>query len=115
MKQNKLEQGDIVWLDFSPSKDNEMRGKHPAVVVSSNAYNQKTNYVMVCPITSHGNQFESYVELEDYQGVHGRINTAQLYSYSYSRVEKGKPIDHLREADMIRVNQLLMMALEIDD
>ncbi len=52
MPKNKFKQGDIVWADFSPSVGQEMKGKHPAVVVSSNSYNEKTNYLMVCPITS---------------------------------------------------------------
>lgn len=61
MPKNKFKQGDIVWADFSPSVGQEMKGKHPAVVVSSNSYNEKTNYLMVCPITSHGNHFPTYL------------------------------------------------------
>ncbi|WP_338152081.1 type II toxin-antitoxin system PemK/MazF family toxin [Lactobacillus johnsonii] len=37
---NKFKQGDIVWANFSPSVGQEMKGKHPAVVVSSNSYNE---------------------------------------------------------------------------
>ena len=44
MTMNKFKQGDIVWANFSPSVGQEMKGKHPAVVVSSNSYNEKTNY-----------------------------------------------------------------------
>ncbi|WP_275350492.1 type II toxin-antitoxin system PemK/MazF family toxin, partial [Enterococcus faecium] len=51
------QQGDLIWLNFTPSFGREMRGKHPALVVSSNAYNRKTNYIIVCPITSGGNNF----------------------------------------------------------
>ena len=46
MPKIKFKQGDIVWADFSPSVGQEMKGKHPEVVVSSNSYNEKTNYLM---------------------------------------------------------------------
>ena len=47
----KIKQGDIVKLNFSPAVGNEMKGEHPALVVSSNSYNEKTAYIIVCPIT----------------------------------------------------------------
>ena len=50
MPKIRFKQGDIVWADFSPSVGQEMKGKHPAVVVSSNSYNEKTNYLMLCPL-----------------------------------------------------------------
>ncbi|MBE9911655.1 hypothetical protein GUI51_10590 [Enterococcus mundtii] len=34
-----------------------MRGKQPALVVSSNAYNKKTNYIIVCPVMTGGTTF----------------------------------------------------------
>ena len=43
---------DIVWLDFSPHAGYEQAGRRPALVLSSRAYNEKTNRFIVCPITS---------------------------------------------------------------
>ena len=51
MPKIRFKQGDIVWADFSPSVGQEMKGKHPAVVVSSNSYNEKTNYLSYVKIT----------------------------------------------------------------
>ncbi|WP_236693789.1 type II toxin-antitoxin system PemK/MazF family toxin [Amylolactobacillus amylophilus] len=51
-----------------------MRGTHPALVVSSNHYNMKTNYVIVCPITSGGNNFSGYIPLNNYS-IHGMVNS----------------------------------------
>ncbi len=47
-----LEKGDVVWIDFSPTKGHEQSGLRPAVVVSSTEYNSFSNLVLVCPITS---------------------------------------------------------------
>ena len=51
----KYKQGDIVYLDFSPSVNNEIRGIRPAVIISTDEYNRRANYITVMPITKHGN------------------------------------------------------------
>ena len=38
-------QGDIVFLDFNPTKGHEQSGVRPAVVVSTNIFNQHTKMV----------------------------------------------------------------------
>lgn len=108
----KLHQGDLIWINFSPSTGNEMRGRHPALVVSSNAYNKKTSYIIVCPITSHGNNFSAYVPLTGYK-IHGRINATQIHSFSLTRIQS-KVIDKLRPEDFLLVKQILDYALEMD-
>ncbi|MBC1491003.1 type II toxin-antitoxin system PemK/MazF family toxin [Listeria booriae] len=106
-------QSDIIWIDFSPSKGKEIRGKRPAVVVSSNAYNKKTNYIIVCPITTGGNDFIGYVDLQGY-AIEGRINATQLHSFDLSRIASQTFVDKLRAEDLVQVKQILDYALEID-
>jgi len=48
------EAGDIVWMDFSPQAGKEMAGRHPAVVLSRQAYSVATGIALVVPITSKG-------------------------------------------------------------
>jgi mRNA interferase MazF len=45
-------QGDLVWVDFNPTRGREIKKRRPALVVSSDAYNKTTGFVVVCPITS---------------------------------------------------------------
>ena len=47
----RLDAGDIVHLDFTPSAGQEMRGPHYALVVSRKAFNQASGIVWVCPIS----------------------------------------------------------------
>ena len=47
------DQGDIVYLDFNPTKGHEQKGKRPAIVISNNVFNKNTKMAMVCPITSN--------------------------------------------------------------
>ncbi|MDD5721510.1 MAG: type II toxin-antitoxin system PemK/MazF family toxin [Candidatus Pacebacteria bacterium] len=44
--------GDIVWIDFSPTKGHEQSGLRPAVVISSDEYNSFSGLALVCPMTS---------------------------------------------------------------
>ena len=44
--------GDVIWLNFDPQAGHEQAGKRPAIVLSPEAYNGKTNLAIACPITS---------------------------------------------------------------
>ena len=44
--------GDIVWIDFDPTKGHEQSGRRPAIVVSHDAYNVISGRALFCPITS---------------------------------------------------------------
>lgn len=46
------ERGDIVALNFSPTKGSEQRGYRPALVVSSTRYHKISGLCIVLPITS---------------------------------------------------------------
>lgn len=106
-------QGDFVWLNFSPSEGLEMRGKHPAVIVSTDAYNQAGNYVIVCPITSHGTDAPIYYKLVDYDTVHGRVNCSQIHSFDQKRIID-KTGERMTAADFSYVHQLLSLAIMMD-
>lgn len=49
--------GDIVWIDFDPQAGREQAGRRPAFVLSDRRYNERSELVVLCPITS---QFKSY-------------------------------------------------------
>lgn len=112
-RENHYHQGDFVWLNFSPSEGNEMRGKHPAVIVSTDAYNSAGNYVIVCPITSHGSDAPIYFKLVDYDTVHGRVNCSQIHSFDQKRIID-KTGERMSASDFTFVHQLLSLALMID-
>ncbi|MXZ63066.1 MAG: endoribonuclease MazF [Chloroflexi bacterium] len=44
--------GDIIWLNFTPQAGHEQAGHRPALVVSPRVYNERSNVILVCPITS---------------------------------------------------------------
>jgi mRNA interferase MazF len=57
------DRGDLVWLSFDPQAGHEQSGRHPALTVSPQAYNQRTGLGIFCPVTSQvkGYPFEVHV------------------------------------------------------
>ncbi|WP_134645028.1 type II toxin-antitoxin system PemK/MazF family toxin [Weissella cibaria] len=78
------EQQDLVWIDFQPSKGNELRGRHPAVVLSASGYTRMTGLVAVSPVT-HGinNRLkEMFVPVITNFGIDGYVNPLQFHTFS---------------------------------
>ena len=55
--------GDIVWLSFTPQAGHEQAGHRPALVLSPEAYNEKTSLALCCPITSRVKGYPFEVDL----------------------------------------------------
>ena len=67
-------QGDIIWLDFNPQAGHEQKGRRPAIVISSNDFNnfEKTT-AMVCPITNTKRELATQVSLGEDTNTKGVI------------------------------------------
>ncbi len=70
--------GDIVYLDFEPTKGHEQRGHRPAFVISPYAYNQKSSLALFMPITSHQKGYPFEVILPSGLKTYGVILTDQI-------------------------------------
>lgn len=44
--------GDIIWLEFNLQAGHEQAGHRPAVVLTPRAYNQQTDLLICCPLTT---------------------------------------------------------------
>ena len=60
--------GDIVWIDFNPTKGHEQSGLRPAVVVSTREYNSFSGLVIVCSMTSKRKDYFFEVKVEGPKG-----------------------------------------------
>ena len=59
-----VKQGSIIKLNFNPQAGHGQAGYRPAVVLSNNVFNEKTNLTIVCPITNTNNDFPLHVPLD---------------------------------------------------
>lgn len=72
------QQGDLLYIDFNPSKGHEPRNKHPAVVVSSTRVNYMTNLVLLAPITSTDKRFPLHVPINPGNPIKGFVQCEAL-------------------------------------
>lgn len=80
--------GDIVWLEFNPQAGHEQAGRRPALVMTPELYNKKTNLMICCPLTTQikGYPFEVLIEMD---GIDSAILSDQLKSLDW-KVRKAK-------------------------
>ena len=52
-----IKRGDIVWIDFNPTRGHEQSGLRPAVVISTEKYHSFSGLILVCPMTSKGKDY----------------------------------------------------------
>lgn len=46
------ERGEIVWLDFEPTRGREIGKYRPVLILSSARYNKQTGLLICCPIST---------------------------------------------------------------
>jgi len=76
------ERGDVIWLNFSPQIGHEQQGKRPAVVISPQAYNQKTRLALLCPITTKEKGYPFEVQINN-KKIHGVVLSDQIKSLAW--------------------------------
>lgn len=105
------EQGDVVFLDFNPTKGHEQKVFRPAIVISTNVFNQNTKMVIVCPITSNNKEFPTHYKLEDTKNVQGSVLCEHIRSIDYE-IRNLKFVEKLSDNDFISIITLLNACIE---
>jgi mRNA interferase MazF len=59
-----IDAGDLVWVDFGPAFGHEQAGRRPALVISPRIYNEKSSLILVCPITRNRDAWAFKVEIQ---------------------------------------------------
>lgn len=70
--------GDIVYLDFDPTKGHEQRGHRPAFVISPLSYNEKSSLALFMPITKQQKGYPFEVLLPSVLRIQGVILADQI-------------------------------------
>jgi mRNA interferase MazF len=94
--------GDIVWLNFTPQKGHEQRGKRPAIVLSPETYNSKVGLAVFCPITSKAKGYPFEVQITS-KKIGGSILSDQVKSLDWTSRE----IKFIERADKEVLSEVL--------
>ena len=106
-----VNQGDIIKVSFNPQKGHEQAGYRPAVVISNNFFNQKTNLAIVCPITNTNNKFPLHVPLDKRTQTTGvvlceHVKALDLNARAYTVTE------HLPDDILTRIINIVFSEIE---
>lgn len=99
-------QGDICYLNLSPTEGHEQSGLRPTIVISNDDYIKLTNMVILCPITSNIKKFPTHYELQNTKKIKGSVLCEHIRSIDYnakkiSFVEKASIDELLKVLDIV--------------
>lgn len=100
------EQGDIIFLDFNPTKSHEQKGYRPAIVISNVVFNKNTKLVMICPISSNEKKFPTHYVLKNGKKINGTVLCEHIRSIDYE-TRSLKFIEKVEGEDFLNVMALL--------
>jgi len=99
-------QGDIVFLDFNPTKGHEQKGYRLAIIISNNVFNKNTKMAIACPITSNEKEFPTHYLLKDSKKVKGSVLCEHIRSIDYN-IRNLKYIEKASSVDFENIKNLL--------
>ncbi len=76
------ERGDVVWIDLSPQRGHEQKGRRPVVVLTKQSYNAATGLALVCPVSSQKKGYLGEVDVV-VGDVHGVVLVDQIRSVDW--------------------------------
>jgi len=104
-------QGDIVFLDFNPTKGHEQKGSRPAIVISNDVFNEHTKMAILCPITSNIKDFPTHYILEDSKKIKGAVLCEHIRSIDYE-TRNLKYVEKASDNDLLSVVTLMNACIE---
>ncbi len=106
-----FDQGDIVEVDFDPTRGHEPSKKRPALVVSNYDFNVSNSMTIVCPITNRLAPFFLHQPLPDDCCVQGSVVMEQLRTLDLE-ARPTRRLGRLDEADLAPILTCLQSFFE---
>ena len=109
-----MKQGDIILIDFDPTKGREQAGYRPAVVISQTAYNEKRNLALICPITSSIKSLRFRVLLDERTQTQGDVLCEQVRTIDLL-ARKCKVVEQIPKDLLKRVLEAVAVIITLED
>ena len=109
-----MKQGDIILVDFDPTKGREQSGYRPAVVISQVAYNQKRSLAFICPITGSVKPLRFRILLDGRTQTQGDIICEQVKVIDLL-ARKCKVVEQLPKDLLKRVLEAVSVIIALED
>ena len=111
------EQGDIVSLNFDPSRRHEPAGRHYAIVLSPWEINCKCSLTALVPVTSTDNGYPLHVPIAEGNPIYGFVQCEAIRSMDLGvREQEGsaKVIGSLDDDTLAEVLARVLVLLGMD-
>jgi|LGVE01.1.fsa_nt_gb mRNA interferase MazF len=96
-----VKQGDIIKLNFNPTKDHEQAGFRPVLVISNSNYHKYSDLVVVLPITSTDRKYPLHIKMDARTKTKGFIMCEQIKSIDFNarscKIVESLPSDILNQ------------------
>lgn len=107
-----VKQGTVIKVNFNPQAGHEQAGYRPAVVISNDIFNKKTNLTIVCPITTTDNSFPLHIPLDSRTKTTGVILCEHIKALDLNN-RKYQVIETLPSDIMTKVINVVYSEIEI--
>lgn len=78
------DRGDLIWIDFNPTRGHEQNGKRPALVLSPKSYNERIGMALLCPVTSVVKDYPFEVAIKSSK-IEGVVLSDQIRSVDWTK------------------------------
>jgi mRNA interferase MazF len=95
------DEGDIVWMNFTPQSGHEQAGRRPAVVLSPKSYNLRAGLLVCVPVTNQIKGYPFEVALSG-MGATGAALADQVKSVDWQT----RKAEHKGKADTAEMDQI---------
>ena len=106
-----VKQGTIIKINFNPQAGHEQAGYRPAIVISNDIFNEKTNLSIVCPITNTNNHFPLHIPLDKRTKTTGVILCEHLKALDLNK-RKYQVVEELPEDLLEQVIDIVYSEIE---
>jgi mRNA interferase MazF len=96
----------VIWIDLNPVVGHEQAGRRPAVVLSPEAYNDRTGLVLLCPITRSLKGYIFEVPIPRGEPIYGAVLADHARSMDW-RLRRAEFAARLSPATVEQVQQSL--------
>lgn len=112
------EQGDIVSLNFDPSRRHEPAGRHYALVLSPWPVNRMCSLTLMAPITSVDNGYPLHVRMSEGNPINGFVQCEALRSMDLGVREQEGAVEVVGAVDddtLARVMATVLVVLGLEE
>ena len=106
-----MRRGDVWWVALDPTVGGEIRKARPAIIISNDMWNARSNRVQIVPVTSRTRRVEPSEALVNVLGGLSKAVADQLRTIDKSRL-RGH-VGRLTDAEMQAVEHAVRYQLDL--